>query len=68
MVTFRIEKQTNQTDIKWFGGGRKTDDPRAPPPPPGEHTRAFCTAALLSPVLLSSQPQVPPQAENVDWR
>lgn len=35
--------------------------------PPREHTRAFCTAALLSPVLLSSQPQVPRQAENVDW-
>lgn len=64
-MTFPIEKQTNQTDIKWFGGGKETDDPLAFP----RGTRqAFCTAALLSPVLPSSPPQVPPQAENVDWR
>lgn len=46
MVTFRIEKQTNQTDIKWFGGGRKTDDPRASPPgntPDFLHRRSVVT-------------------------
>lgn len=60
MVTFRIEKQTNQTDIKWFGGGRKTDDPQAPPPTPrGTHTGFLHRRSVVTCPAFFSAPSAP---------
>lgn len=53
IVTFPFEKQTNQTDIKWFGGGKETDEPTSFP---SGNTAGFlhCCSVVTCPAFFSA--------------